>query len=253
MKAAHPSHVGRELRVAWAIAAKDMRTYYTQPPSIMFGILFPFTLFLAFTIGRNLPLAEQIPILISQTLFFASSSIGPVVIPLERADQTFDRFLTSPVSLLSILMGKTLGGIIYGTLISVIPVLVGILVFGSQITNLAALIACFALSSLAFSALGILFASIPGQTVGQVMMPLNFVRIPLLFISGVFTPIGQLPAWMQAVSFLSPLTHTVGLASYASGGETFFGPVLNVIVLGAYAAVFVFVSIRFNIMNQRKQ
>lgn len=108
MKDAHPSHVGRELRVAWAIAAKDMRTYYTQPPSIMFGILFPFTLFLAFTIGRNLPLAEQIPILISQTLFFASSSIGPVVIPLERADQTFDRFLTSPVSLLSILMARLL-------------------------------------------------------------------------------------------------------------------------------------------------
>ena len=252
MKDVHSRHVGREIRVAWAITSKDMRTYYTQPPSIMFGILFPFTLFLAFTIGRNLPLAVQIPILISQTLFFASSSIGPVVIPLERADQTFDRFLTSPVSLLSILMGKTLGGIIYGAGISVIPVLVGIFVFGSQITNLVALIACFALSSLAFSALGILFASIPGQTVGQVMMPLNFVRIPLLFISGVFTPIGQLPAWMQAVSFLSPLTHTVGLASYASGGETFFGPILNVMVLGAYAAAFVFVSIRFNIMNLRK-
>jgi len=158
MKDVHSSHVGREIRVAWAIAAKDMRTYYTQPPSIMFGILFPFTLFLAFTIGRNLPLAEQIPILISQTLFFASSSIGPVVIPLERADQTFERFLTSPVSLLAILMGKTLGGIIYGAGISVIPVLVGIVFFGSQITNLGALIACFALSSLAFSALGIMFA-----------------------------------------------------------------------------------------------
>ena len=50
MKDVHSSHVGREIRVAWAIAAKDMRTYYTQPPSIMFGILFPFTLFLAFTI-----------------------------------------------------------------------------------------------------------------------------------------------------------------------------------------------------------
>jgi hypothetical protein len=31
-----------------------------------------------------------------------------VVIPLERADQTFDRFLTSPVSLLSILMARLL-------------------------------------------------------------------------------------------------------------------------------------------------
>jgi len=95
------SHYGREIRVAWAIAVKDMRTYYTKPPSLMFGILFPFSLFLSFSIGRNMPLATQIPILISQTLFFASSSIGPVVIPMERANQTFDRFLTSPVSLFS--------------------------------------------------------------------------------------------------------------------------------------------------------
>jgi len=253
MKDVHSSHLGREIRVAWAIAVKDMRTYYTQPPSIMFGILFPFSLFLSFSIGRNLPLVTQIPILVSQTLFFASSSIGPVVIPIERADQTFDRFLTSPVSLLAILMGKTLGGIIYGAGISIIPVLVGIVFFGSQITNLGALIACFALSSLAFSALGIMFASIPGQTVGQVMMPLNFVRIPLLFISGVFTPIRELPTWMQAVTMLSPLTHTVELARYSSGGETFFGPLVNIAVLTFYAAIFLFMGIRFHTMNQRKE
>jgi ABC-2 type transport system permease protein len=219
----------------------------------MFGILFPFSLFLSFSIGRNVPLAAQIPILISQTLFFASSSIGPVVIPMERANQTFDRFLTSPVSLFSILLGKTLAGIIYGAGVSVVPILVGMAFFDSQIINIGALIACFALSSLAFSALGIMFASIPGQTPGQVMMPLNFVRIPLLFISGVFTPIGELPTWMQAVSMLSPLTHTVELARCALGVETFFDPVLNITILSAYAAAFLFMGIRFHIMNQRKE
>jgi len=249
----HSSRYGREIRVAWAITVKDMRTYYTRPPSLMFGILFPFSLFLSFSIGRNVPLATQIPILISQTLFFASSSIGPVVIPSERANQTFDRFLTSPVSLLSILIGKTLAGIIYGAGISVIPVLVGIAFFGSQITNFGALVACFALSSLAFSALGIMFASIPGQTPGQVMMPLNFVRIPLLFISGVYSPIRELPTWMQVISMLSPLTHTVELARYASGGETFFGPILNTVILTIYAAAFLFIGIRFHIVNQRKE
>jgi len=132
-------------------------------------------------------------------------------------------------------------------------VLVGIAFFGTQIVNIGAIIACFALSTLAFSALGIMFASIPGQTVGQVMMPLNFVRIPLLFVSGVFTPIAELPQWMQAVTILSPLTHTVELARYATGGETFFGPVLNIAILIAYAAAFLFMGIRFHIMNQRKE
>lgn len=249
----HSSHYRREVRVAWAIAVKDMRTYYTKPPSLMFGILFPFSLFFSFSIGTKAPLAAQIPILISQTLFFASSSIGPVVIPTERANQTFDRFLTSPVSLLSVLIGKTLAGIIYGAGISVIPVLVGIAFFGSQVISLGALLICFVLSSLAFSALGIMFASIPGQTPGQVMMPLNFVRIPLLFISGVYTPIHELPVWMQAVSMLSPLTHTVELARYATGGETFFGPTLNIAILTVYTATFFFMGIRFHIMNQRKE
>src|SRR4030065_2453924 len=128
-------HFVREIRVACAIASKDMLTYYTKPAALMFGILFPFTLFLSFSIGRDIPLAQQIPMLIAQTLFFASSSIGPVVIPMERANQTFDRFLTAPVSLLSVLFGKTLAGIIYGTGISIIPVLFGIAFFNSQIAN----------------------------------------------------------------------------------------------------------------------
>jgi len=249
----HSSHLGRELRVMWAIALKDMRTYYTRPPSIMFGILFPFSLFLSFSIGRNVPIAQMIPVLIAQTLFFASSSIGPVVIPMERANQTYDRFLTSPVSLLAILLGKTIAGVVFGIGISIIPILVGIAFFGSQIVDIGILVACMVLSSLGFSAMGIVFASIPGQTPGQVMMPLNFVRIPLLFISGVYTPVRDLPSWGQIGSMLSPLTHTIELARYALGGETFFGPLVNISVLTAYTALFLFMGIRFHIMNQRKE
>ena len=253
MEGTSSSHLAREMRVAWAITAKDMRIYYVRPPSLMFGILFPFSLFLSFSIGRNIPISSQIPVLIAQTLFFASSSIGPVVIPVERANQTFDRLVTSPVSLLAVLMGKTLAGIIYGVGITTIPILIGIVFFGSAIGSAAALIACMVLSSLAFSAMGIMFASIPGQTAGQVMMPLNFVRIPLLFISGVYSPVQELPLAMQIVSLLSPLTHTVELARYSLGVPTFFGPLINVAVLSVYAAVFLLMGIHFHVMSQRKK
>jgi ABC-2 type transport system permease protein len=219
----------------------------------MFGILFPFSLFLSFSVGRNAPIATQIPVLIAQTLFFASSSIGPVVIPSERANQTFDRFLTSPVSLLAILVGKTLAGVIFGVGISVIPVIVGMVFFGSQIASVVALLACMFLSSVGFSAMGIMFASMPGQSPGEVMMPLNFVRIPLLFISGVYVPVRELPFWGQIGSMLSPLTHTIELARYALGGETFFGPAVNLTVLAFYTTVFLFMGMRFHVMNQRRE
>jgi len=84
------------------------------------------------------------------------------------------------------------------------------------------------------------------------MMPLNFFRIPLLFISGVYTPISELPASMQVVALISPLTHTVELARYALGGEAFFGPSINFVVLTMYAALFLYMGMRFHIMNQRK-
>jgi ABC-2 type transport system permease protein len=217
----------KEAKVAWAIGIKDIRIYYASPPSLMFGILFPFSMFLSFIIGRNMPIVYAIPILIAQTLFFASSSIGPITIPLERRMQTFDRFLSAPVSLWTVLLGKTVAGL--------------------------ALVMGMILSAFTFAAMGIMFASLPGQGPGQILMPFNFVRIPLLFISGVFIPVRDLPSWGQIASMFSPLTHTIELIRAGLGGENFFGPLLNVSVLTIYFIVFVFVGIRFHIINQKRE
>jgi ABC-2 type transport system permease protein len=243
----------KAIRVAWAIGEKDIRIYYLKPASLMFGVLFPFSLFLSFLIGRNLTIAQAIPALVAQTLFFASSSIGPVTIPLERRIRTFDRFLSAPVSLTTVLLGKTIAGFIYGAGISIIPIIVGIIFFQSVITDFIALFLGIILSALGFAAMGIMFASIPGQGPGQVMMPLNFVRIPLLFISGVFTSISELPIWGQILSVFSPLTHSIELVRGGLGGENFFGPIVNVLVLLFYLVVFLFVGIHFHIINQKKE
>jgi ABC-2 type transport system permease protein len=243
----------KEMRVAWAIGEKDMRVYYLKPPSLMFGILFPFSIFLSFVIGRNMPIDRAIPVLIAQTLFFASSSIGPVTIPLEWRIKTFDRFLSAPVSLMTVLLGKTIAGFIYGIGISVIPILVGVAFFQSTITDLPALTAGMILSASAFAAMGIMFASLPGQGPGQVLMPLNFVRIPLLFISGVFIPVKDLPTWGQVLSVFSPLTHTIDLVRGGLGGENFFGIPVSIAILSVYLAVFLFAGMYFHIITQRRE
>lgn len=241
------------MRVAWAIGEKDIRIYYAKPASLMFGILFPFSMFLSFVIGRNMSIEQAIPVLVAQTLFFASSSIGPVTIPLEKRIRTFDRFLSAPVSLSTVLLGKTIAGFIYGVGVSIIPIIVGVIFFQSVITDFFALMAGIILSALGFAAMGIMFASIPGQGPGQVMMPLNFVRIPLLFISGVFISVKDLPIWGQILSMLSPLTHSIDLVKGGLGGQNFFGPLTNVAFLIFYLVVFLFVGIRFHILNQKKE
>jgi ABC-2 type transport system permease protein len=243
----------RELKVAWAIATKDMKIYYLKTPSLMFGILFPFAMFLSFVVGRDMPISRAIPVLVAQTVFFAASSIGPVSIPMERRLQTFDRFLSAPVSLLTVLLGKTIAGFIYGVGISLIPVVVGLAIFGSQITDLVALTMGMGLSAFGFAAMGIMFASLPGQGPGQVLMPLNFVRIPLLFISGVYVAVKDLPSWGKVASAASPLTHTIELIRLGLGGENFFGPAINMAVLTFYLIAFLLAGMRFHIINQKRE
>ena len=245
--------VTKALRIAWAIGEKDMRIYYLRPGSVIFGILFPFSMFLSYIVGRNVSVEQAIPILVAQTLFFASSSIGPMTIPLERRLRTFDRYLSAPVSLRTVLLGKTLSGFFYGLGISLIPIIIGVLFFQSTVTNVVMLSAGVLLSAFCFASMGLMFASIPGQHPGQVMMPMNFVRIPLLFISGVFIPLSELPIWGQSLSIFSPLTHTIELVKGGLGGENIFGPFVNVAVLVIYVLVFLFVGIRFHIINQRKE
>jgi ABC-2 type transport system permease protein len=245
--------IAKNSRIAWAIAEKDIRIYYAKAPSLMFGILFPVSLFLSFVIGRNMPVDKAIPVLVAQTLLFASSSIGPITIPLERRIRTFERFLSAPVSLRTVLFGKMTAGFIFGMVISTIPILMSVIFFDSQLINPISLTLGMILSALGFAAMGIMFAFLPGQGPGQVMMPLNFVRIPLLFVSGVFIPVKELPPIGQIVSMFSPLTHSIELVRYGLGGEIFFSPMLSIVILFLYLVIFMFLGIRFHIMSQRKE
>ncbi len=242
-----------ELQRAWAITVKDVRIYYLRPPSIMFGILFPFTLFLSFTVGRNMPPERLVPILVAQTVFWASSSIGPVAIPMERRLKTFDRYLSAPISLLSVIFGKILAGVIYGLAVSILSLILGISIFGAPHMNLPLIICGLGLASLGSSALGIMFASLPWENPGEVMMPMNFVRIPLLFISGLYIPLEDLPILGQAAAFLSPLTHTLDLLRLGLGSNSFYGITGNISMLTLFAIIFIGMSFTFHRKTMKKE
>ena len=239
----------KEVSRAWAIGWKDIRAYYISPPTLMFGVLFPFALFFTFTVGRNLSINEMLPILFSQTVFWAASTVGPVVIPLERRMKTFDRYLSAPMSLMSVM-----AGILYGLLVSIPPLLVGYVLFGFSIVSIIPFILGILLSCVAFAAMGIMFASFPTESVGNIMMPLNFVRIPLLFISGIFIPISQLPAIGQLIALISPLTHTLILIRQGMGVETYSFPMeISVLLLIVTSMIFLYVSKRFHEISRRRE
>ncbi len=200
--------VTRELLGAIRIAKKDIKIYYLKPPVIMFGFFFPGFTYLAFTVGRSLEPTLLIPGLVAITSFFAAGSLGPAVLPLERKTKTLERLLVAPVSPFAIILGKTLAGFTYGFILSLVPLLIGVVFLGIGIATPILFILGLALSALTFSAFGILFSA-RAEEMPNAMMPMNVIRFPMLFVSGVFVPLATMPRYLRAIAYLMPLTYSV--------------------------------------------
>lgn len=198
----------KELLGAIRIAKKDIKIYYLKPPVIMFGFIFPGFTYLAFTVGRSIEPTLLIPGLVAITSFFAGGSIGPAVLPLERKTKTLERLLVAPISPFAIILGKTLGGSAFGLTVSLVPLLIGMALLGMRIADLALLVPSMVLSALTFSAFGIFFSA-RAEEMPNAMMPMNLVRFPMLFVSGVFVPLEAMPSFLRRVAYLMPLTYSV--------------------------------------------
>jgi ABC-2 type transport system permease protein len=227
-----------EAAQAWAVAVKDVRVYYLTPPMLMFGLLLPFFLFFSFSVKREIGAEVGLARLLALTTFFTASSAGPVIIPLERRTGTYDRLLAAPMSLVTLLLGKTLVGTFFAIIVSLVPLVIGLGVLGLVIADLGLLIAGVVLAGLAFSAFGLVFASIPSRSVGNIMMPSTLVRWPLLFISGIFIPLGEMAPWARALSYLSPLTYAQDLMNHAMLGAGYLNIWLDLSLLLVLLFVF---------------
>jgi len=193
---------------AICIAKKDIGRYYLQPPVIMMGFFFPGFTYLAFTVGRSVEPVLLIPGLTAITSFFAAGSIGPSILPLERKTKTLERLLSAPISPFTIILGKTLSGFVFGLAMSLVPLLIGVTLLGMGIANLLPLALSVVLSALTFSAFGVLFAA-RAQEIPSAMVPMNLIRLPMLFVSGVFVPLKTMASFLRPIAYLMPLTYAV--------------------------------------------
>ncbi len=239
-----------ELALAWAITVKDMKIYYLRPGMIMFGFLMPFFMFFSFSVRREMPAEQGIARLLALTTFFTAAAAGPFIIPLERRLGTYDRLLAAPMSLLTLLLGKTAVGAFFAIGVSAFALAAGVVAFGATIAQPWLLIAGILLGSFSFSALGLIFGSVPTRNPGDVMMPSTLLRWGLLFVSGVFIPLTEMSPAAQAVAYLSPLTYAQDLMNHAMLGMGLLSPWLDLAVLLVTGVLFLIPSIK---MHQRSR
>ena len=237
------------LRSSLVVVQKDARIYYLKPPVIIFGILFPVFFFLAFSLGREIVPDVLVPGLISMTLFFTSSSVGPLITPWERNAKTYERLLASPLSLTSILLGDMLAGVIFGIIISLVPLLTGIFIFKAEVFHPFLLAGGVILSAFCFSSLGTLLAAPATEAPSQIMMLSALVRFPLIFISGIFIPVEMLPFWGKAIAFISPLTFTTDIIRDSLYQKGFYPSSLNLTVLFLFSFFFFVLALKLHRKN----
>ena len=232
-----------ELAQAWAIVVKDVKVYYLRPGMIMFGFLMPFFMFFSFSVRREMEASQAVARLLALTTFFTAAAAGPFIIPLERRLGTYDRLLAAPMSLLTLLLGKTAVGAFFAIMVSTFALLVGVTAFGATVAHPGLLLAGVLLGAFAFSALGLIFGSIPTRNPGDVQMPSTLLRWGLLFVSGVFIPLEEMAPAARAVAYLSPLTYAQDLMNHAVPGKGLLSPWLDLTVLLVVGVLFLVPSL----------
>jgi ABC-2 type transport system permease protein len=147
------------------------------------------------------------PGIMAMTVMMSVMTGLPAAISQEREVGTLDGMMVAPINRLTIILGKTLAqmarGILQGVLILVLAVtLFGVTVHG----NILLVFALLLLGVFSFVGLGVVLTSFAKdqETAVMLMMTLMF---PMMFLSGVFFPIEQMPWFMQSISKLLPLTY----------------------------------------------
>lgn len=214
--------VREQTRRAFSIAKKDLRIYYYKPPVLISGILMPIFLCMAFLMGnKSVSLPFLIAGLLSMTLFFTATAISPVIFPWEGQTRTLERLISCPVAPESIIMGDMIASTIFGIAITLVALFIGHLI-GVIVIHWILLICAIIIGSICFSAIGMLL-SVPPTAVSQNIMLLStLVKFPLIFVSGIFMPVEQMPGAGQVIAYLSPLTYFTDIARFSLTGTGYF-------------------------------
>lgn len=177
------------------------------------------------------------PGVIAMSLLFTSIFTGIEVI-WDKQFGFLKETMVAPVSRFEIMLGRTLGG-------ATVAVIQGSIVFG------IAILLGFRPTSLLTIPLGLLFAFLIGilfTSIGTAIasrlndmqgfqLIMNFLVLPVFFLSGALFPLSGLPPAMRFVTRLDPLTYGIDGLRGALISTSTFGMVMDFTILIALASI----------------
>lgn len=254
---------------AWsALLVRDLRAFVRSRSQLSSSLLFPLMLLAILGVGISEGLEPSrvregdyvsflVPGIIVMTALF-SSTFSSASFYQDRDSGMLKVFLASPHSPAMILLGKSLAGIAIGSaqglavlgIAAAIPAIDLEWQYGVVTSLLLAIATILGLTVLLSGLAQVLASRI--RTMQGFHLVMNLVLFPLLFFSGAFFPLGDLPAWLRGLALANPLTYAVDLlqlAVYADGSAGHVGIGIDFAVLLALASVLFVLGMRRHPMN----
>lgn len=231
----------------YALWLREIKRYSRSPVQIVVSLGQPmlYLLILGFGLGpvfqkagRGSYLQFVAPGVIGMSILFSSIFSG-VGLLWDRQFGFLKETLVAPVPRTRIMIGRTLGGatiaVLQGTLVLIVCILAGFRPAG--VTALPIAFLYMLLIAIVFGALGTAIGSVLKDIQGfQLIM--NFVVMPIFFLSGALFPLANLPAALTVLTSMDPLSYGIDGIRGALIRASHFGLTLDAAVLCVAALVF---------------
>lgn len=237
-----------------ALVMRDLRGVARSRSQLYSSILFPLMLLAILGNGVSEGLDPQnvddyvtflTPGIIVMTALF-SSTFSSATYYADRDTGMLDVMYASPHPARLVLLSKVASSVIIGMLQAVAVLAVAAMIpaidFEWQygvVPSLAVALATIVLLNIMLAGMGQALASRIGSMTGFHLV-MNLVLFPLLFFSGAFFPLEDLPLWLRILGTANPLSYAVDalqLALWADDSTGQFGLAVDFVVLGALTAV----------------
>ena len=218
--------------VIYILWLRQLKRYFRSKSRILTSLAQPMLFLVAFGFGFG-PIFQRAgggnyinflaPGIVAMSVLFMSIFSGIEII-WDRQFGFLKETLVAPVSRLEIMIGRTLGGATVATMQGIIVSLVA-MVAGFRISNwemLPLAIVFMALASILFTALGTAIASVLTDMQSFPLI-MNFLVMPLFFLSGALFPLEGLPKSLVIAATLNPLSYAVDGLRGTLVGEAHFG------------------------------
>lgn len=187
-----------------------------------------------------------LPGIVGMTILF-SSIFSTISVVWDREFGFLREMLVSPVSRVTIVFGKLLSGTalsaVQGAALLIVAPFLDLQV---GLVDFLAMVVLMSLVALAITALGLFVASFLTSLEGfNVIM--NFIVLPMFFLSGALYPVGSLPPYIKVFTYINPLCYGVDsfkhiLLPGTGGLSAEFPLALDIAFVAAFAVLFTFLS-----------